>query len=128
MELILILILALIAPFVGFCAGYEYRKYEEGKMIDNSKEYILCAAIKRDVPRAETVLKNNDIHKIELGYRHCDIRDRFPFEVKCKPSNEGFYTSKGRFVSRDEAERIARECGQIDGDLIGGVLTSEDLY
>lgn len=97
-------------------------------MIDNTKEYILCAATLRKKYKPETVLYNNDIHKIEIGMRHCDIRDRFPNELQTGPSAQGFYTSKGRFVSRNEAEIIARECGQITGKLIGSVLTSEDLY
>ena len=97
-------------------------------MIDNNREYILCAALLRKTPKESTVLKNNDIHKIEIGFRHCDIRDRFPGEVDMSPSAQGFYTSKGRFVTRKEAELIARECGQITGNLLGSVLTSEDLY
>lgn len=97
-------------------------------MIDTSKEYIMAAALLRKEPKPETCLKNNDIHKVELGFRHPDIRDRFPGEVSMSPSSQGFYTSKGRFVSREEAEKIARECGQVTGKLIGGVLTSEDLW
>lgn len=81
-------------------------------MIDNTKEYILCAALKRKEPKPETVLNNNDIHKIEIGFRHCDIRDRFGDEVSCSPKDQGFYTSKGRFVDRKEAMQIAYECGQ----------------
>lgn len=97
-------------------------------MIDNTKEYILCAAIKRISPKPKTTLHNNDIHKIEIGMRHCDIRDRFSGELMTGPSAQGFYTSKGRFVSRDVAEEVARACGQISGNLIGSILTSEDLY
>ena len=42
--------------------------------------------------------------------------------------DSGFVTSRGRFVERDEAERIARASGQLTGPLIGGILTSEDLW
>ena len=97
-------------------------------MIDNTKEYIICAAILRKVFKSKTMLHNNDIHKIEIGFRHCDIRDRFVGELLTSPSAQGFYTSKGRFVSREEAEKIARACGQVSGKLIGSILTSEDLY
>lgn len=93
-------------------------------MIDNSKEYILCAAILRKKWKPETTLRNNDIHKIEIGMRHCDIRDRFSGDILTGPSAQGFYTSHGRFVSREDAEEIARKCGQIYGSLIGSVLTS----
>lgn len=48
-------------------------------------------------------------------------RDEFDAE-------EGFVTNKGRFVNRGEAEDIARASGQLVGDIIGGELTSEDLW
>ena len=41
---------------------------------------------------------------------------------------QGFLLSDGRFVDRADAEDVARESGQVTGDLIGGVLTSEDLW
>ena len=94
--------------------------------MDNKKEYILCAALKRKAPKL--IALPNDLPKIEIGLRHFDIRDRFHGEVSMKMEDQGFLTSKGRFVSRKEAEKIARECGQITGHLIGGELTSEDLY
>lgn len=96
-------------------------------MIDNSKEYILCSAILRKEPKSQ-ILYNTDIHKCEIGLRHCDIFSRFPNELRRGPKSQGFITSKGRFVTRDEGEKIARNCGQINGKLIGGELTSEDLY
>ena len=95
-------------------------------MIDNSKEYILCAALRRHTPKPLKL--PNDLPKIEIGLRHFDIRDRFPGEVSMKMDDQGFLTSMGRFVSRKEAEKIARECGQVMGNIIGGELTSEDLY
>lgn len=97
-------------------------------MIDTSKEWIMCSAVKRTVPREETQLRNNDIHTIELGYRHCDIFHRFRGELDNDPDSQGFYTSKGRYVTRSEGEKIARECGQLTGRLLGGCLTSEDLW
>ena len=94
-------------------------------MIDNSKEYILCAALKRHTPK--DLKLPNDLPNIEIGLRHFDIRDRFPGEVSMRMDDQGFLTSHGRFVSRKEAEAIARACGQVE-KLIGGELTSEDLY
>lgn len=96
--------------------------------MDNTKEYIICSAILRKEPKPETTLHNVDLHKVEIGLRHCDIRDRFLGELQTSPSAHGFLTSKGRFVSRGEAEAIARLCGQLKKELIGSVLTSEDLY
>ena len=89
-------------------------------------EYILISALKRHVPK--DINLPNDLPKVEIGLRHFDIRDRFPGEVSMKMDDQGFLTSKGRFVSRKEAEIIARNCGQITGRLIGGELTSEDLW
>lgn len=100
-------------------------------MIDNSKEYILCAAIKRK-EKKQTPLGNpyhegtNDILEIELGYRHHDIWHRFPGELQRSPNAQGFYTSKGRFVDREEAANIARNSGQLKDNSV--ILFSEDLY
>lgn len=41
---------------------------------------------------------------------------------------QGFVTSRGRFVGRAEAERVARAAGQVTGEIIGSELTSEDLW
>lgn len=89
-------------------------------------EYIMAAALRRITPK--NVNLPNDLSNVEIGIRHFDIRDRFPGEVSMKMDDQGFLTSHGRFVSRKEAEVIARACGQITGRLIGGELTSEDLW
>lgn len=76
--------------------------------MDKTKEYILCSAIKRNVPRdCVKHFKNNDIYNIEIGYRHCDIYARFEKEVSSTPSGQGFYTSMGWFVDRKEGLEIA---------------------
>lgn len=98
--------------------------------IDRSKEYLLCAAIRRVEERdCDKVYweQFQDIYKIEIGWRHPDIMNRFGKEVSRNPNDQGFYTSKGRFVTREEGLIIARAAGQVD-KIIGGVLTSEDLY
>lgn len=95
-----------------------------------AKEYLLCAAIRRVEPRDCPKVyweQFHDIYKIELGWRHPDIMHRFGKEVSRNPKDQGFYTSKGRFVTREEGLEIARASGQVK-DIIGGVLTSEDLY
>lgn len=91
-------------------------------MIDNSKEYILCAAIRRKFPNECTPYHagTNDICNIEIGYRHHDIYQRFRYETQdeCPLSfemnDQGFYTSKGRFVDRYEGMEIAYNAGQVD--------------
>lgn len=109
-------------------------------MIDNKKEYILCAAIKRKetkiCPYGEKPYNEgiNDILDIEIGFRHHDIYQRFYPEVSMKMEDQGFYTSKGRFVDRKEGMKIAYECGQVDKELAFGEdgkineLFSEDIY
>lgn len=85
-------------------------------MMDNSKEYILCAAWKRKEPRkveSNPYRVPNDILNIEIGYRHHDIYIRFNDELVQEQSAMGFYTSKGRFVSRKEGMEIAIKCGQV---------------
>lgn len=109
-------------------------------MIDNKKEYILCAAIKRKetkvCPRGGKPYHEgiNDILDIEIGFRHHDIYQRFFQELSIKPKDQGFYTSYGRFVTREEGMKIAYECGQVDKERAFredgrfNELFSEDLY
>ena len=97
-------------------------------------EYILCAAIERIEPKNCTHhYQNNDIYRIELGYRHCDIYARFGNEVSKSIHSQGFYTSRGRFVDRKKAFIIAYHANQIPISLYdergdNGKLYSEDLY
>ncbi len=97
-------------------------------------EYILCAAIKRNSPKeCARHYDNNDLYNIELGYRHCDIFARFGKEVSNKLEDQGFYTSRGRFVNRHEAFFIAYHANQIPISLYdergkNAKLFSEDLY
>lgn len=41
---------------------------------------------------------------------------------------QGFLTTKNRFLTREEALSLVKENGQLTKPLIGGVLTSEDLW
>jgi hypothetical protein len=107
------------------------------------QEYILCAAIKRiEVKGWDPYYDEmNDICDIEIGYRHYDILQKFQGEVSKDFKDQGFYTSKGRFVDREEAAYIALLAGQIDVEKCFSVkyvdgsairtlrpLYSEDLY
>lgn len=95
-------------------------------MIDNSKEYIVCAAYKqiknttyrqhmidngRD-PKSIYREPHDEVFDMRLGYRHPDIIYQFNDEINTH--NGGFMTSKGRYVDRIEAMKIAYECGQVD--------------
>lgn len=95
------------------------------------EEYILCAAVKRIEPKDVSMYYNNDLHLIEIGYRHCDIFAYYRDIVSRSSYDQGFYTSKGRFVNRKIAMKIALKCGQVleenlHNPSIG--LFSEDLY
>ena len=96
----------------------------------DKQEWILCSAIKR---RERRVVDGNpywegtnDILDIELGMRHHDIFRRFEEEMDPSMEAQGFYTSKGRFVGREEAAKIAYAAGQIFSPT--NRLFSEDLY
>lgn len=111
-------------------------------MIDNTKEYILCAAFrqkKNTKNRQKHVDEGYDIaniyydpHKqvfdMRLGWRHPDIMYQYGDEID-RSDTGGFCTSKGRYVTREEAYKIAVECGQIEeGKFSKTKLFSEDLY
>jgi hypothetical protein len=113
-------------------------------MIDNSKEYVLAAAIwYKDLP-----LLNNDIPSSLLrpincatgivfcGFRHphcmyqmVAITGTRSVKPECGDYTQGFLTSRNRFVDRKEAAEIAIASGQIlKTEYEDGVLFSEDLY
>jgi len=118
-------------------------------MIDNSKEYILCAAYlfkdgyitpeMADINQELAEKANNldgdiknlykephrQVFNMATGWRHADILYKYGDCIK--KDMGGFMTSKGRYVNREEAAQIALECGQItDPDI--RILYSEDIY
>jgi hypothetical protein len=96
--------------------------------MDNKKEYILCSAIRRlETHTCPKVLIPKDIYDYELGLRHADILHKFEGIVSKSPLDQGFFTSRLRFVDRYEAYRIAVECGQIQPGTEKR-LYSEDIY
>lgn len=90
-------------------------------MIDNEKEYIVCAAILHD-----KAIPSYNIYGMELGYNHHDILKKHNNIVSIGSDAQGFMTSNGRFVDRKEAGKIAFECGQINAE--SQYLFSEDIY
>ena len=101
---------------------------------NSKKEYILCVAIKRKTPinvesknYKTSTLEDDDIYSIEIGRRHNDIMARFGKDVLCL-TQQGFYTSFGRFVSREEALQIAKEAGQIEEPGFAKLCSSNKLY
>jgi hypothetical protein len=73
-------------------------------------------------------------NNIYAGRMHYEIGENLPPDVRDKfwddynPNREGFVTNTGRFVTREEADEIARASGQIDDTLTGQrSLSSEDM-
>lgn len=98
-------------------------------------EYILCAAIWVD-DGVEYVHQPRNIPTgmVFCGWRHSNcfeaLNKAYPKgsvdEQQLAGKHQGFLTSRGMFVSRDEAGKIAFEAGQVKRE--GLHLTSEDLY
>ena len=95
------------------------------------KEYILCAAIwYKDLPRLICQPKNIKKGLVVCGYNHNDIIQVVVNISKLTTvsyaNEQGFLTSKNRFVDREEAAIIAFEADQTDKLLT--TLYSEDIY
>lgn len=93
-----------------------------------SYERILCAAIKRKKPKGKADC--SDDHLCILGYRHYNIIHNFKGLIDKSLEAQGFYTSRGRFVDRAEAYKIAKKAGQIRNNNKRLILHlfSGDLY
>lgn len=89
------------------------------ELVERSKERIICAAIRVN-------------GKVIMGHRHhCAIRtaSEMPaFKGMDVDKDQGFVTSAGRYVNREEAARIAIESGQIERLYWPPNLYSEDLW
>lgn len=105
-------------------------------------ERILCAAVwykelelKKEMPAITYLPKNIDKGIVFCGHRHgqciyskssvTGLRD-----CESGENEEGFLTSKNRFVSRQEALQIALSANQVLDlkEIRGNSLYSEDLY
>jgi len=108
-----------------------------------NEEKVICAAIL--FPNLSAELPNFDKEKVYhqpsnvekgaivlCGWRHgCIISQFWALTNKRVPetkSVQGFLTNHNRFLDRAEALELVRQNHQLEGDLIGGVLTSEDLW
>lgn len=93
---------------------------------------IVCAAIKTKdgkvwaLPRPA---RHADILRVIAFASHEPTRGEEQGFLACSVCVEGCSQDPhGLFVRRAPAEHIAREAGQLTKDLIGSVLTSEDLW
>lgn len=65
---------------------------------------------------------------LELHWAAAKGKEGTPRHQLVPPSAQGFVTSTGRFVSREEAALIAVAAGQITAPQWGSRLFSEDLW
>lgn len=103
------------------------------KKIDRP-EHILCSAIWYD----DGVKRDHLPANVESGIVACGLRHSncftvlitmFPDRRYLKTSKQGFLTSKGRFVNRREAWKIALSAGQVEPEpWEGSQLFSENLW
>jgi hypothetical protein len=119
-------------------------------ILNNGKtEYVQCSAIllkdyfnivASAYDNAQTYMLPYNVGEDDLvlfGLRHPQILCTYailtgePMYKKFKINEgriDGFLTSKNRFLTREEALELVLENGQLKGDIIGGMLTSEDLW
>ena len=106
------------------------------------EEKILCAAVwykeielKKDMPIVTYLHKNLDKGIVFCGLRHgqciyskCAITGLR--DAESGENEQGFLTSKNRFVSREEGLQIALKQNQVIDlkEIRGDILFSEDLY
>lgn len=93
-----------------------------------NQEYIICAAIHFESNKVQAHQPRNITHGLVVcGRRHHNcFATVATFEVKLKEIEQGFLTSKDRFVDRKEAAEIALSAGQITEPR--PILFSEDIY
>ena len=111
-------------------------------MINNSREYILCAAVwYLDLPmKRPEVLENRGFRPYNVdkgvvvsGWRHANclyqmvaITGLRSIPEEAGKEIQGFLTNKNRFVDRKEGGQIAFAAGQTNE--LKTTLYSEDLY
>lgn len=114
----------------AFKKGYDYPNYAKEGLFqfikdilrDYEQEIVICAAVKTTTG------------KIFRCHRHSDgiqaIKDRH-FSFSDKPEDEGFITSKNRYVTRSEGRKLQDKAGiksVCPDGYCSNTLFSEDLY
>jgi len=109
------------------------QKRLEGHLDNGKVEYIMCSAnYYNDGKDYNFQPFNIDKGFIIGGWRHgnCGMSYMAANKEAKKWDHcvQGFLTTKNRFLTREEALILVKENGQLKGDIIGGELTSEDLW
>ena len=105
----------------------------EAHLNNGKREYIMCAANYYD-DGLDHLYQPFNIDKgfIIAGWRHGNCGNSYMAANKqaTKWDNciQGFLTNKNRFLNRAEALELVKENGQLTKPIIGGELTSEDLW
>lgn len=104
----------------------------EEHMNNGAIEYVMCAAIHVDDGKDHLYQPYNIATGIVFcGWRHPSIFSQIAESTLVRARSreiQGFLTTKNRFLTRDEALLLVKENCQLTKPLIGGVLTSEDLW
>lgn len=102
--------------------------------LDNGKtEYVMCAAnYHNDYIDYDYKPYNIDKGFVICGWRHPNCGESYMAANK-QAKNwhnvvQGFLTTKNRFLTRAEALELVLSNGQLTKPIIGGELTSEDLW
>lgn len=102
-------------------------------MVNGKIEYVMCAANYYD-DGMDHMVKPFNIDKgfVVCGWRHPNAGEIYMIlnstAKRWDHCIQGFLTTKNRFLTRSEALELVRETGQLIGPIIGGELTSEDLW
>lgn len=95
---------------------------------NGEREYIMCSTIYfNDGNDYNYKPYNIDKGLVYCGWRHPCILETMPQEHR-KNNIQGFLTNKNRFLNRKDALELVKTNGQLKDNILGGVLTSEDLW
>ena len=109
------------------------KKRLESHLANGKIEYVMCAANDYD-DNIDHIFQPYNIDKgfVVCGWRHsCCGHSYMASNKEAKrwdDCEQGFLTTKNRFLTRSEALVIVKETGQLKQDIIGSMLTSEDLW
>jgi hypothetical protein len=109
------------------------KKRLDAHLLNGKVELIMCAANHHN-DGVDYQFKPYNIDKgfVISGWRHPNCGEIYsamnpdnPYWGDCV---EGFLTTKNRFLNRKEALKLVQSNGQLTKNLLGSVLTSEDLW
>lgn len=101
--------------------------------LNNGKvEYVMCAANYHN-DDIDHLYQPYNIDKgfVICGWRHPCCGTSYMAASNIRNYNnciQGFLTTKNRFLTRSEALELVIQTGQLQKEIIGGELTSEDLW